>query len=101
VYITCAIFVPKPHGTYDYKTVDDSNYSLSSTRQYTPCTERPLRSSFLSNVFLKLLSEFYNRNAPVSYTEGAEFELAQPVAPLVIALRYKPEGPGFDSRWCH
>ena len=23
------------------------------------------------------------------------------VAQLVEALRYKPEGPGFDSRWCH
>jgi hypothetical protein len=24
-----------------------------------------------------------------------------PVAQLVEALRYKPEGRGFDSRWCH
>ena len=24
-----------------------------------------------------------------------------PVAHLVEALRYKPEGRGFDSRWCH
>jgi hypothetical protein len=23
------------------------------------------------------------------------------VAQLVQALRYKPEGRGFDSRWCH
>jgi hypothetical protein len=23
------------------------------------------------------------------------------VAQLVDALRYKPEGGGFDSRWCH
>jgi len=23
------------------------------------------------------------------------------VAQLVEALRYKPEGRGFDSRWCH
>ena len=23
------------------------------------------------------------------------------VAQLVEALRYKPEGHGFDSRWCH
>jgi hypothetical protein len=23
------------------------------------------------------------------------------IAQLVKALRYKPEGPGFDSRWCH
>ena len=25
----------------------------------------------------------------------------QAVAQLVEALRYKPEGRGFDSRWCH
>ena len=25
----------------------------------------------------------------------------QAVAQLVEALRYKPEGHGFDSRWCH
>jgi len=23
------------------------------------------------------------------------------VAQLVEALRYKPEGPGFDARWCN
>ena len=23
------------------------------------------------------------------------------VAQMVEALRYKPEGSGFDSRWCH
>jgi hypothetical protein len=23
------------------------------------------------------------------------------VAQLIEALRYKPEGRGFDSRWCH
>ena len=25
----------------------------------------------------------------------------QTVAQLVEALRYKPEGRGFDNRWCH
>jgi hypothetical protein len=25
----------------------------------------------------------------------------QAVAQLVVVLRYKPEGHGFDSRWCH
>ena len=24
-----------------------------------------------------------------------------PVAQFIEALRYKPEGRGFDSRWCH
>jgi hypothetical protein len=27
--------------------------------------------------------------------------LAHAVAQLVEALSYKPEGRGFDSRWCH
>ena len=27
--------------------------------------------------------------------------LGDAVAQLVEALRYKPEGRGFDSRWCH
>jgi hypothetical protein len=27
--------------------------------------------------------------------------LGHAVAQLVEALRYKPEGRGFDSRWCH
>jgi hypothetical protein len=34
----------------------------------------------------------------IHYTEGwGEHEVAQ----LVEALRYKPEGRGFDSPWCH
>ena len=28
-------------------------------------------------------------------------KLGRAVAQLVDALRYKPEGRGFDSRWCH
>ena len=28
-------------------------------------------------------------------------QLGYAVAQLVDALRYKPEGRGFDSRWCH
>jgi hypothetical protein len=29
------------------------------------------------------------------------FALGHAVVQLVEALRYKPEGGGFDSRWCH
>ena len=29
------------------------------------------------------------------------FAVGHVVAQLVEALRYKPEGRGFDSRWCH
>ena len=28
-------------------------------------------------------------------------QLGHTVAQLVEALRYRPEGRGFDSRWCH
>jgi len=53
--------------------------------------------------------KFYNNNIP---TFNAVFvsllifmiyktELEHAVAQLVEALRYKPEGRGFDSRWCH
>jgi hypothetical protein len=42
-----------------------------------------------------------------SHTEKFEFKVTcvimwgQAVAQLVEAMRYKPEGRGFDSRWCH
>ena len=29
------------------------------------------------------------------------YEKGHAAAQLVEALRYKPEGRGFDSRWCH
>ena len=32
---------------------------------------------------------------------GTHFCWEHAVAQLVEALRYKPEGRGFDSRWCH
>jgi hypothetical protein len=28
-------------------------------------------------------------------------EMGHAVAQLVEAMRYKPKGRGFDSRWCH
>jgi hypothetical protein len=30
-----------------------------------------------------------------------EYLTGHAVAQLIEALRYKPEGRGFDSRWCH
>jgi hypothetical protein len=33
--------------------------------------------------------------------ENYKAVLGHAVAQLVEALRYKPEGRGFDSRWCH
>jgi hypothetical protein len=34
-------------------------------------------------------------------SNGAYIGLGHMVAQLVEALRYKPGGRGFDSRWCH
>ena len=36
-----------------------------------------------------------NKKTQYNYSKG------HAVAQLVEALRYKPEGRGFDSRWCH
>ena len=35
------------------------------------------------------------------YGKGYRSCSGHAVAQLVEALRYKPEGRGFDSRWCH
>ena len=34
-------------------------------------------------------------------SEGFNLHMGYAVAQLVEALRYKPEGSGLDSRWCH
>jgi hypothetical protein len=34
-------------------------------------------------------------------SNGVAFTMGHAVAQLVEALRYKPEGCGFDSRWCY
>jgi hypothetical protein len=39
-------------------------------------------------------------HAKITYYLIFEFHQEQAVAQLVEALRYKPEGRGFDSRWC-
>ena len=36
-----------------------------------------------------------------TFVGNTTFELGQAVVQLGEALRYKPEGRGFDSRWCH
>jgi hypothetical protein len=38
--------------------------------------------------------------API-YKTALLFEREHAVVQLAEALRYKPEIPGFDSRWCH
>ena len=45
------------------------------------------------------------RHAPGRFTSGKDtvpiVKGQHAVAQLVESLRYKPEGRGFDSRWCH
>jgi hypothetical protein len=36
-----------------------------------------------------------------SYSRSLKVQVGHAVAQLVEALCYKPEGRGFDSRWCH
>jgi hypothetical protein len=55
---------------------------LESERHEVTEEWRRLRNKELSELF--------------SYTNGMKS-----VAQLVEALRYKKEGRGFDSRWCH
>jgi hypothetical protein len=43
----------------------------------------------------ELLSEAKMKPSLIFLIQGTQ------VAQLVEALRYKPEGRGFDSRWCH
>ena len=38
---------------------------------------------------------------PVARLRHCATSLEGPVAQLVEVLRHKPEGRGFDSRWCH
>jgi hypothetical protein len=47
--------------------------------------------------FLPFLSAPYSNNATVRNAD----RLFEFVVVLVEALRYKPEGRRFDSRWCH
>jgi hypothetical protein len=42
-------------------------------------------------------SPFLNATSIKYWKSGGTLLVAQ----LVEALRYKPEGRGFDSRWCH
>jgi hypothetical protein len=46
---------------------------------------------------VSLRMKFINKE----YSNSSVEELGHPVAQLVEALRYKPEGRGFASRWCH
>jgi hypothetical protein len=71
---------------------------------------------YYSFVSLLLLDTLFNDTAPITETCKIQSSAAAAaaaaatttttvaataVAQLVEELRYKPEGRGFDSRWCH
>jgi len=47
-----------------------------------------------------LVNNKYQNNSTTSFVENI-VNKRYAVAQLVEALRYKPEGRGFDFRWCH
>jgi hypothetical protein len=48
--------------------------------------------------FQEVKTTFFNKTMFMQTVYVAGYKA---VAQLVEALRYKPEGRGFDSRWCH
>ena len=42
-----------------------------------------------------------NRAESLNFSPNSLSSLGHAAAQLVEALRYKPQGRGFDTRWCH
>jgi hypothetical protein len=99
-----------------------STASLWSTQSPIQLTERAFSSEVsrlrreAGNSHLLIITRKCSAVSPIAHTPyGGNmdkltftlFELrntsewGRAVAKLVEALRYKPEGRGFDSRWCH
>jgi len=59
-------------------------------------------SSHKAAFFLyKILQKYYHNKSKNKFPRSITVHLGHAVAQLVEALCYKPEGRGFDSRWCH
>ena len=57
---------------------------------------------FFTLSILHMMTQSFECNTFISYLQTVLDVLwGHAVAQLVEALRYKPEGRGFDSRWCH
>jgi len=68
--------------------------ALGLTVQRRPqCSERLLNST--------VVPASVHRTAVNAFTGPIDLKPGNAVAQLVEELRYKPEGRGFDSRWCH
>jgi hypothetical protein len=63
--------------------------------------------TYLCNIILSIHAYFgpqgdiIRAQVPNNYSKHRYFLLVVRVAQLVEALRYKPEGSGFDPKWCH
>ena len=70
-----------------------------NTVQYNTIQDPNLRSLYLfvTSYFLLLFKHF----SSLLFLRWFLYLWGNAVAQLVEALRYKPEGRGFDSRWCH
>jgi hypothetical protein len=66
---------------------------------YLPVFETKSETQFRKGVGLCPQAEYQGHHCAVSYT--VQSTAGQAVVRLVEALSYKPEGSGFDSRWCH
>ena len=54
-----------------------------------------------ANIKVKIKSNYEDDKIKSDVVVRTYVSWGHAVAQLVEALRYKPEGGGFDSRWCH
>jgi hypothetical protein len=76
---------------YPYRTLGGISFPLHTG--YMPRPSYPLWFDYSNNIWWQESSEMYIRD----YVQIVGREVTQ----LVEAPRYKSEGQGFDSQWCH
>jgi hypothetical protein len=91
--------VPVGRAKFEYSKVQ--NFSLCHYVDFPPSIYYTLTaiSSGLSGWSIQLISHVNQMTESVKYSLSLTHGHA--VAQFVEALRYKPEGRGCDSRWCH
>jgi hypothetical protein len=88
------------HGDANGENIVEAYLSLTTSVTIKNFSEFKSRMTMAATpVPTVLLSEFENYHFPKNKT--APIRKGHAVAQLVEALRYKPEGRGFDSRWCN
>ena len=88
------------HFAYAFRGVHRDNTVISLRVYHKLVSVGHLKFSYVAfgiwSLFMTLKSTWECNTSRQFYTVGGHA-----VAQLVEALRYKPEGRGFDSRWCH